>query len=356
VKSYPAIVLEHLETLTDRTGIIQHSIFSIPNRRTGYTTDDNSRALIVVLHEYERTHDRRLLRLVSTYLSFLHYAQMPNKRFHNFMSFDQIFLDNEGSEDCFGRVLWACGEAVAAGIHENVRKVARSLFDQAVHWVPTLESLRGRSYAAIGCAKYIKGYPEAEDVKSHLIQLSDKICATFHSYASKEWMWFEPFLTYSNGIPPRALFLAYQCTGKEEYLDVGLKSINFLNEITTVDDVHQPIGCNGWYFRGSERAFFDQQPVDPMTSVAANLAAYETTKDDRYFEYARLAFDWFFGKNCANEALYDPVTGGCYDALTPEGVNLNQGAEATVSCLLAQLAMAPYIESEVENSITPRHL
>ncbi|HOP80491.1 MAG TPA: hypothetical protein PLZ21_08015 [Armatimonadota bacterium] len=120
---YPPIVLEHLETLTDRTGVIQHAIFSIPNRRTGYTTDDNARALLVALQEYERTGDRRLLRLVSTYLSFLHYAQTSSRRFHNFMSFDQIFLDDEGSEDCFARVLWACGEALATNIHENVKRL-----------------------------------------------------------------------------------------------------------------------------------------------------------------------------------------------------------------------------------------
>lgn len=340
---YPPIVLEHLETLTDRTGVIQHAIYSIPNRRTGYTTDDNSRALLVALQEYERTGDRRLLRLVSTYLSFLHYAQTPSKRFHNFMSFDQIFLDDEGSEDCFGRVLWACGEALATNIHENVKKVARRLFDDAVRWLPTLGWTRGRAYAAGGCHFYLCGEPEADDIRAHLERLADSMCASFHANAKDDWVWFDPYLTYSNGIMPRALFLAYRTLGKQEYLDIAVRCLDFLNGVTNVDGVHHPIGCNGWYICNEERAWFDQQAVDPMASVMANLSAYDVTSDRKYLGQAKIVFDWFFGANSIGEALYDPVTGGCYDGLTPSGVNLNQGSESTICCLLAQLAMAPYI-------------
>ncbi len=129
-KVYPEISLDHLEVLTDHTGVIQHAIFSIPNRRTGYTTDDNSRALIVAVRHYDLSRSRRALRLVSNYLSFLHYAQLPNGKFHNFMSFDQTWLDGEGSEDCQGRVLWALAQCFAANIHDNVREVARNLFRQ----------------------------------------------------------------------------------------------------------------------------------------------------------------------------------------------------------------------------------
>jgi uncharacterized protein YyaL (SSP411 family) len=353
LKDYPPIVLEHLETLTDRTGVIQHAIFSIPNRRTGYTTDDNARALIVALQDYERTQDRRTLRLVSTYLSFLHYAQTPNKRFHNFMSFDQIFLDNESSEDCFGRVLWACGEALAANIHENVQKVAHKLFDDAAKWLPSLMSLRGRAYSALGCYFYLKSEPETQSIKDHLERLADSMCATFREGATKDWEWFDDYLTYSNGIPPRALLLAHRFLGKDEYLEVGLKSLDFLNKATVIDGIHQPVGCNGWYVKGYERAWFDQQPVDPMSSVTANLAAYDVTSDRNYLKMAQIAFDWYFGANCLKEPLYDPVTGGCYDALAPTGPNLNQGSESTICCLLAQLAMAPYVAAEVGRSSAP---
>jgi uncharacterized protein YyaL (SSP411 family) len=340
---YPPIVLEHLETLTDRTGVIQHAIYSIPNRRTGYTTDDNARALIVALQEYERTGDRRLLRLVSTYLSFLHYAQTSSRRFHNFMSFDQIFLDDEGSEDCFGRVLWACGEALATNIHENVKKVARRLFDDAVRWLPTISYIRGRAYAALGCYFYLKAQPDADAVRRHFERLADSLCKTFRTNATPDWAWFDAYLTYSNGMPPRALLLAYQTLDKQEYRDVALQSLDFLNSLTNIDGIHHPIGCNGWYIYGDERAWFDQQPVDPMASVMANLTAYDVTCDKSYLQHAKIAFDWFFGGNSIGEEMYDPVTGGCYDGLTPSGPNLNQGSESTICCLLAQLAMAPYI-------------
>ncbi len=148
---YPPIVFEHLETLTDSTGVIQHAIFSIPNRRTGYTTDDNARALIAAIMEFERTGSRQALRLVSTYLSFLHYAQTPSGRFHNFMSYDQVWLDDMGSDDCFGRVMWACGYALHADLHPNVKKVAKQLFDAGLRWIPFTQSLRARAYMVLGC-------------------------------------------------------------------------------------------------------------------------------------------------------------------------------------------------------------
>lgn len=346
MKQYPPIVLEHLQTLTDRTGVIQHAIYSIPNRRTGYTTDDNTRALIVAVREYERTKARYLLQLVSTYLSFVHYAQTTSKRFHNFMSFDQIFLDDEGSEDCFARTLWALSYALSADIHENVRKVARKLFDEAVRWIPGLHSLRARSGAIAGCYNYLRAHPEAEDIREHLITLADSICRDYEIESEPDWHWFEPILCYDNGHIPRGLLLAYQIGRDERHLQIALESLEFLTEATIVDGMLQPIGCNGWWVRGQERAWFDQQPVDAAASVLAYLTAYETTGDTKHLDRAFVAFDWFFGVNSLSEPLYDPVTGGCYDALTPAGANNNQGAESTICCLLAQLAMVPYVNGQ----------
>lgn len=341
---YPPIVFEHLETLTDSTGVIQHAIYSIPNRRTGYTTDDNARALIAAIMEFERTGSRQVLQLVSTYLSFLHYAQTPAGRFHNFMSYDQVWLDDQSSDDCFGRVLWACGFALAAELHPNVKKVARQIFDGAMRWIPFTHSLRARAYMIMGCFYYLKHQPDHEEVRTSLENLADSLCKEFSSNRKEEWRWFEDVLTYSNGMLPRALFMAYTVTQKQEYLEVAKDSLDFVTSVCIQDGMLYPIGCNGWYIRGQERAWYDQQPVDPMGHMLSYLAAYDATGDEEYLKLARICFDWFFGHNSVGEALYDPVTGGCFDALAPDGPNLNQGSESTICCLLAQLTIQPYLE------------
>lgn len=344
INSYPPIVFEHLETLTDSTGVIQHAIFSIPNRRTGYTTDDNSRALIAAIMEFERTGSRQVLQLVSTYLSFLHYAQTPAGKFHNFMSYDQVWLDDECSDDCLGRVMWACGYALHAELHPNIKKVAKQLFEAGIKWVTIASSLRSRAYAAKGCYYYLQEHPDNVEVRRAMESFGDSLCAAFAFAANEEWTWFEPVLTYSNGMMPRSLFMIYQMTQKPEHLRVAVKCLEFLTSVCVIDDVLHPIGCNGWYIRGQERAWYDQQPVDPMGHTLSYLAAYDATNEEKYLALAKTSFDWFFGRNSVGESLYDPVTGGCFDALAPSGPNYNQGSESTICCLLAQLAMQPYIE------------
>lgn len=342
--TYPPIVFEHLETLTDSTGVIQHAIFSIPNRRTGYTTDDNARALIAAIMEFERTGSRQVLQLVSKYLSFLHYAQTPSGHFHNFMAYDQVWLDDQSSDDCFGRVIWACGYALSAELHSNVKKVARQLFDSGKRWITPNQSLRARAYMIMGCHYYLKHVPDSDDARQAMETLADSLCEAYQMYAKPDWKWFEHVLTYSNGMMPRALFFAYQALGKKAYLDVAVEALDFLTSVCVLDGMLYPIGCNGWYVKGYERAYYDQQPVDPMGHTLSYLAAYDATKEEKYLDLAKVCFDWFFGHNSVGAPLYDPVTGGCYDALGPDGSNLNQGSESTICCLLTQLAMQPYLE------------
>ena len=294
--------------------------------------------------EFERTRSRDTLRLVSTYLSFLHYAQTPSGRFHNFMSYDQVWLDDMGSDDCFGRVLWACGYALQADLHPNVKKVAKQLFDAGVKWIPFTQSLRARAYMIMGCYYHLKVEPENAQIRKLIEDVTDSLCKEYRINATPDWTWFETVLTYSNGMLPRALFMAYQALGKQEYLDIAVEGLDFLTSVCIVDGMLHPIGCNGWYIKGYERAWFDQQPVDPLGHQLSYLAAYEATKDRKYLSLAKICFDWFFGNNSVGEALYDPVTGGCYDALTKEGPNFNQGSESTIVCLLAQLFMQPYVE------------
>lgn len=294
--------------------------------------------------EYERTHSRQVLQLVSTYLSFLHYAQTPTGRFHNFMSYDQVWLDDMGSDDCFGRVMWACGYALSADLHTNVKKVAKQLFDAGVRWIPFTQSLRSRAYMTLGCYYHLQFEPENAKIRKTMESLADGLCKEFQFNATPDWQWFEPVLTYSNGMLPRALFMAYMVSRNEAYLDTAVRSLEFLTSVVVVDGMLHPIGCNGWYIKGDERAYWDQQPVDPLGHTLSYLAAYDATQEHNYLELAKTCFRWFFGHNSVGESLYDPVTGGCYDALTAEGPNYNQGSESTIACLLAQLSMQPYLE------------
>jgi len=294
--------------------------------------------------EFERTGSRQVLKLVSTYLSFLHYAQTPSGRFHNFMSYDQVWLDDQCSEDCFGRVLWACGYTLCADLHPNIKKVARQIFDAALPWTSFTQSLRARAYMGMGCYYYLQAVPESKQVQTIVKGLADSMCRDFNKCSKKDWAWFEYTLTYSNGMMPRFLFMAYKALDKEKYLQTAEESLAFLTSVCIVDGKLNPIGCNGWYIRNRERAWYDQQPVDPMAHTMSYLTAYEVTSDIKYLKLAKTSYDWFFGHNSVGEALYDPVTGGCYDALSPEGANLNQGSESTICCLLTQLAMYPYLE------------
>lgn len=294
--------------------------------------------------EFERTGSRQVLQLVSTYLSFLHYAQTPAGRFHNFMSYDQVWLDDQSSDDCFGRVMWACGYALSAELHPNIKKVAKQLFDAALRWVPFTHSLRACAYITMGCFYYLKHMPDAQPVRSALETMADSVRDEYRRNAKSDWAWYEDVLTYSNGMLPRSLFLAHMEIGKQDYLDVGVESLEFLTSVCIVDGTLHPIGCNGWYIKGQERAWYDQQPVDPVGHMLSYLAAYDATKDEKYLLHAKTCFDWFFGHNSVGESLYDPVTGGCYDALGPSGPNFNQGSESTICCLLAQLSMQPYLD------------
>jgi len=196
----------------------------------------------------------------------------------------------------------------------------------------------------MGCYYYLRAVPDSKEVRIVLRNLADSLCRDYRRYAKKDWAWFEHTLTYSNGMMPRLLFMAYTEFEKEKYLHTAQETLEFLTSVCIVDGKLHPIGCNGWYMRNRERAWYDQQPVDPMAHTLSYLSAYDATSDLKYLCLAKTSFDWFFGHNSVGEPLYDPVTGGCYDALSPEGANLNQGSESTICCLLAQLAMHPYID------------
>jgi len=336
---YPPISLSYLRTLTDSTGVIQHGFHSVPNRRLGYTTDDNARALIVAAKQYERTGTREDLDLVLIYLSFLHYARAADNRFKDFMTYQRVFLDEEGTEDCLGRALWACGYVSSSGVPENIRVVARKLFENSVVWAGDLESPRARAYSMLGMSEYLRANEDRTGLVSKAGALADSLLVGLNAHTDGDWIWYEPYLTYGNAIIALGMLVAGELTGRKKYKEAARRTIQFLTDTVIVDGRLEIIGNDGWYLRGGKRAWYDQQSIDAGYTVYLYALAHELLGDPAYRDLAHIAHSWYFGNNRAGLWVYDAETGGCCDAVCPWGLNLNQGSEACVSFLLAQMAM-----------------
>lgn len=338
LKKFPPIKLDYLRTLTDDTGLLQHGKYSIPDRKNGYTTDDNARALIVALQHHNLFNDRESANLAGTYLEFLHYVQREDGKFHNLVDYRRNFLDEEGSEDSHGRALWGCGYTLNAKIYHNVKKLAKELFEKSINWSLDFKSFRARVYAIFGLCHYYSRYPQP-DILEKMKLLLRPLVEVYERESSKsqEWKWFEPYLTYDNARLSQAFFCLYEITKEKKYLQIALESLDFLSKLLFVNGRLVLIGQEKWYQKNGKRSLYDQQPIDAAAMVDLNIQAYRVTKNKKYRENALFSFEWFLGRNIQNVSLYDEQTGACFDGLTPEGVNLNQGAESTISYLLARL-------------------
>jgi len=327
----------HILRMTDDTGMFQHALFSVPDLMKGYTTDDNIRALIMAVMLYEKLQKPAYLALVYRYLGFVLYAQNEAGRFRNFMTYDRQFTEKEGSEDCFGRCLWALGYTQASpAMPTGIKEACIGAVNRALPNIQGLAAVRGQAYSLIGLS--FIGSPEVD----YLIrELADSIFNRFENNAGDEnWQWFEDNLTYDNAVLPWALFAAHSRLGQDRLLRAARESLSFLDLVSFRDGYFRPVGCNGWLVRGAEPALFDEQPLEACTSTLAHLAAYEATGDAAMLELAQRSFGWYLGENSCREDLIDSESGGCCDGITPNGLNRNQGAESIVSYTVARLALA----------------
>jgi len=345
--------LDHLRRLTDYFGIVQHAKHSIPDYKTGYTTDDNARGLVVAVKHFRMHGDRLSCELAARYLAFLLFAHRSDGRFHNFIGFERTPLDEVGSEDCFGRALWALTWVLTAPPQHGLVGPAEAMLHDALDWVPRLEHPRGRAFSLTALFQWLQCCPyERERVLDLSRPLADSLVSRHREHSRPDWDWFLPDMTYANAKLPEALFRAYQMTGIEEYLQVAQRTMAFLSEKTFVDDMLRLVGNRGWYSYGAEQPpLYDQQPLDAAAMVDACLAAFDATTDPTHLRRAWLALEWFFGRNHQRASLHDAEAGGCFDGLTQHGVNLNQGAESTICLLLSQLSVL-----EARNTISRRAL
>ncbi len=349
-RQLPELTLDHLSRMTDSTGIFQHAIFTVPNFAEGYCTDDNARAFILaVLLDVLKEEPVRMRTLATTYAAFLHHAFNPKTlRFHNYLSFDRHWLDEQGSEDCHARALWALGLAAGRSPHRSFQIMAGQLFAQALPIVTEFSSPRAWAYGLMGIHEYLRRLNGDRTVTQIRETLTALLMGLYDRSAQPDWPWFEEELTYDNARLAHALILSGRATGQPDVLERGLAALRWLAEVQTSENGHlRPIGSNGFYRRGGERALFDQQPIEAHAMVSASLAAYRVTFDPWWFDQAQRAFDWFLGWNDLGLELYSPSTGGCRDALHVDRVNGNQGAESTLAFLLSLAEM-----QRMQNTVT----
>ena len=378
----PELNLHHFHALTDDTGILQHAIFTIPNRGEGHTTDDNARALILTVmlesqnaepnqdepdqdepnqgaerdalqrnlpHIYPPDPLALIQNFSGRYLSFLEHSFNAAKcRFRNFLGYDRRWNEAEGSEDCHGRALWALGTVIGQSSDEGLCSAAGRIFESALPGVVDFRSPRACAYTLLGLQHYLLAYAGDREIQKVRDQLAERLRKMYESVHRPDWKWFENILAYGNARLPQAMLLAGSASGDDRMVSIGLESLDWLTETQrcATNGHFVPIGSQGFYRQGGEKARFDQQPLEAAGAVSACLEAYRLTGDARWSNEAWSAFNWFLGDNDLQLPLYDSVTGGCRDGLHPERTNKNQGAESTLSFLTALLEMRSLQESE----------
>lgn len=338
VSSLPDLCLDHLVRMTDDTGLIQHAVYSVPARSTGYCVDDNARALIVAVHADRMQGGADTRALVTLYLSYLHGSQQPDGTFRNLMSYERILDPSPASDDCIGRSIWALGVTAALAANEGCRMLARDMLARALPHSGELGP-RGTAQAILGLVSVLSIDPRNTDDRSLLDSLVAKLSGAYRTNASEQWRWFESTLTYDNALLPFALFAAFSVTGDGATLRAARESLEFLEGVCFDGDHLQLVGNTGWHSSGGEKAHADEQAIDAAALVLAFSCAYSVTKDAHYLHRMREAFAWFLGANRLGLPLYDFSTGGCRDGIGVAHVNQNQGAESTVCFLMALLEM-----------------
>jgi hypothetical protein len=330
--------LDHLDRLTDSTGLIQHAIYSIPRRESGYTTDDNARALRLCTRLWSEFPDERMLTRVTCYLSFLEHARCPVRGFHNFLSFQRDWLDAAGTGDCQGQAVLALSEVLASPLPDGYRALARELINAVLPALADLRSLRAQAYLIQAWAQLWRGGVEDIDPIENVARLAaERLVECYYRSQRTDWPWFESRMTYANAVLPHALFNAAERWPDEPFLAVAEASFGFLDLVTTADNVFWPIGNRDWYSHGEEKSLYDQQPVEAATMADAALAALNLRGDDKYLAIFLRAHGWFHGHNSVEQPLADTRIGACFDGLEPMGVNRNQGAESTLAFLCTEL-------------------
>ncbi|MDB5008044.1 MAG: hypothetical protein JWP45_2437 [Mucilaginibacter sp.] len=351
----PKFNLTHVLRLTDDTGIVQHAKYGIPNLKEGYCLDDNARALIMALMAYQRSKSKEAFELLPIYLSYIHYMQTEDGNFRNFLSFNRQYLDEIGSEDSFGRTIWALGYLIGCSANNSYREFAMEIFHRSFPHFKSLTHLRGMANTIIGISLYLKAVPGDDGMINEMVNLTQPLIDAYEYHQSENWQWFEEKMTYDNAILPLALLHSCEITGNENVKQIALKTMAFLDKLTLSNGYLSPVGNDGWYYKGGSFPAFDQQAIETMAMVLMHFQAYTIFRKPQYIEKMFLSYKWFLGENTLRAPLYDHETKGCCDGLLPTGINRNQGAESTLAYLISHLTVLKAFELEYEYNKIGQH-
>jgi glycosyltransferase involved in cell wall biosynthesis len=325
-----------VERMSDSTGMLQHSIYSVPDRRHGYCIDDNARALMLVsqmptMEEGERD------KWMTVYASFLQYAWNPEaRRFRNFMNFDRTWCEDFGSEDSNGRTLWALGVTARDAQLAKHRAWAVSMFDTTASLSLELGSPRAHAFAMLGAAAILDAFPGHALARTILARFGEELCGLLAEARRPEWEWFEIVLAYDNARLPEALIRAGQALGRDDMVACGLSTLDWIvGKQTSPDGRFRAVGSESFGRIYAEPLQFDQQPLEAQATIDACSAAFDVSHNARWVEEAHRAYRWYLGQNDLDLPLATAQDGGCFDGLTPTGLNRNQGAESILALQLA---------------------
>ncbi len=335
----PELHLGHLRHLTDDTGILQHARYSVPRLSEGYCLDDNARALLLtgLVHQSFEAPPADIDDLSSKYLAFVAYALDSDiGKFRNFMSFNGEWLESTGSEDSQGRALWCLAGFAVRSKNRSQTECAIEIFEEALSASLTWTSPRAWAYAILGLAQLHGSLFSCRRHEAIMISLANQLRNLHQAVATKEWDWFEPCASYCNARLPHAMIAAGNVLGERQYSDCGLKTLTWLwNLQEGKGGRFEPLGCQTPYRVGMPKPLFDQQPVETYTMLSACIEAGMATGESIWIDRAWQSFRWFLGENSLGVPLFDSESGGCFDGLSEYSVNKNQGAESTLSFLMA---------------------
>lgn len=330
-----------VERMSDATGMLQHGIYSVPDRRHGYCIDDNARALILASRIADLDAAARD-KWTTIYASFVQHAWNPDTRaFRNFMAFDRSWCEDTGSEDSNGRTLWALGVTANEAPQRKHREWATALFDQTAHIALDFGSPRAQAFAILGAASIDAARPGHGLARNLMSRFGDQLLTLLDAARRPEWKWFEIVLAYDNARLPEALLRAGVALGRDDLIACGIETLEWIVTRQTSPDGHfRAVGTESFGREFADPLPFDQQPLEAQATIDACAAAFEATGDRRWVDEAMRAYRWYLGANELDLPLSSGADGGCYDGLMPTGVNRNQGAESILALQLASCAIS----------------